>query len=147
MTDRMIQIQEKRKSVSFDKVLEEIHPNRVIQYDEPESYQQVEQAPSNKISVYNSPERPMPKSILKQSNKYTSPNAPPNSAEQRRTVPQSYPDINDFNSPVVANFNFQLPPEPIQHPHFPIRTANSIVECETKQSQLDDFLKLRLDRS
>lgn len=33
MTERMTQIQEKRKSVSFHNVLEEIHSNRIIQYD------------------------------------------------------------------------------------------------------------------
>ena len=54
MTDRLNQIKEKRKSVSFHNALEEIHPNRIIQYDESESYHLVD-PPSNKISVYNSP--------------------------------------------------------------------------------------------
>jgi len=70
----------------------------------------------------------MLKSILKSSNKYASPQVPPNSAEQRRLL-HAHPEVNDFNSPVVANFTFQLPQNQPARPHFQIKTSNSIVDC------------------
>ena len=48
---------------------------------------------------------------------------------------------------MIANFTFNLPKEQPNMPEIQIKTANSIVECETKQSQVEEFLNLRLDRS
>jgi hypothetical protein len=137
---KLREFKEKRKSVTFNNVLEEAPINELLQSKELKFG--LSAAASNRVESkeFCSPERSVTKSILKNSNKYGEQSSERREKDQGRKGRDS---VVEGSSPVVANFTFQLPSA--EHSHTFVKPASSIIRPHPGNHE--DSSRFIIDRS